>query len=289
MKKETTSKKDFKEFLEKGKSVLSSLPLHGSLNRKLQIAYSKKEKVEKWITNSEKLKKEGKVTESQYKTLKADHDKLYQQVISEIEKIKERTKMDLEGKENDLKTLLRDLENLKARLKVGEITENDYQNSEQNIKSNTEKKEKEILTLKNLLQAKSSSGLGGYLDVPVEKSEGKQGLSALSNISTLLSKKPVIIGIIIVLILVVVIITLKGKGWAGEYANTTNENSVITLKKDKTFSATESGIGIQGTYKVKGDKITLEMNMYGATVSMECEKVKNGFDCPKTGDKYRKK
>lgn len=137
--------------------------------KKLQLSYSRKEKLQTLITNLEKLKKDGSITEDQYISLKSEYDRHLRDSITTIETIKANLKKDLEMKGEELKALNENLETLKTRFKVGEIPFEEFQRFEERLRKRISKVRDEMSKLETLINSRSSSDVGGYLDVKIEE------------------------------------------------------------------------------------------------------------------------
>ncbi|MBE9591857.1 MAG: hypothetical protein IMF19_00105, partial [Proteobacteria bacterium] len=64
--------------------------------KQLQTAFSKREKNEKLLSNLEKLKVEGSVTDDQYGSMKSSYPQIIDKATSEIEQIKNGLSGDIE-------------------------------------------------------------------------------------------------------------------------------------------------------------------------------------------------
>lgn len=140
--------------------------------KRLQIAFSKKEKAEGLLANLEGLKEEGHVEDDQYEALKGEYTGLLEEGNSEIEAIKEELRGRLEARRQNLDTHTQELKSLEARIKVGEIPKERYEGKVERTRSKVEDLQEEIANLEGLLQADSSADVGGFIDV----STGRQGL-----------------------------------------------------------------------------------------------------------------
>jgi hypothetical protein len=147
------------------------LPFLGEL-RKLQIEYSRKEKLEKLISHLDGLKQDGQVTAGQYNSIKENYENLHSAAVKAIEDIKGTLKRDLEKRQNELKDLNQSLENLGVRFKIGEMPEADFQKAQDKIQRTIQTRQREIANLQDLLNTKSSSDVGGYVEVKIEATKG---------------------------------------------------------------------------------------------------------------------
>jgi len=89
--------------------------------RRLQLAFSKKEKAEKLLPNLENLKKEGSIDDDQYEAMRNEYISLLEEGKSEISAIKDELTQTLEASRTDLEAFTQELKNLQVRIKVGEL------------------------------------------------------------------------------------------------------------------------------------------------------------------------
>lgn len=141
--------------------------------KKLQEAYSRKERAENLLSNLENLKQEGTVDESQYESMKSEYSEMLNNANSEVDQIKGEINKGLESAQKDLDAYKQELSNLEARFKVGEFSSEDYRKSERKIQDKIEKTQSKISELNRLLESKGSEDVGGAVDV----SKGKKGKS----------------------------------------------------------------------------------------------------------------
>lgn len=178
--------------------------------RKLQLAYSRKEKLEKLIANLEDLQKEGQVTEDQYNSIRRDYDRLHTEALKAVEDIRAALQKNLEKKQIEIKDLNQNLENLGVRFKIGEMPEVDYQKAQDRIKRTIQTRQEEVAGLQALLNAKFSADVGGYVEVKIEAPKGfastvgemlPSGLPEVGALSDKVSRRPsflpLILGIVI--------------------------------------------------------------------------------------------
>jgi hypothetical protein len=174
--------------------------------RKLQIEYSRKEKLEKLLSNLDSLQKDGQVTAEQYNSIKENYENLRSAAVKALENIKGTLKRDIEKKQNELKDLKQSLENLDVRFKIGEMPEADFQKARDKIQRTIQTRQEEVANLQNLLNTKSSSDVGGYVEVKIEAPKGLSSaieemlpasLSGSSGISSGFIGKPSILSLIL--------------------------------------------------------------------------------------------
>ena len=205
----------------------------------LQEAYSKKEKYEKLLSNLEKLREEGSVTDEQYESMKSNYIRIINEATSTIEQIKNRIRSDIERGEKTIEVYEQELRNLEARFKVGELSADEYRKSEQRARDKIEKERARILELKRLLESESSADVGGYIEV-VERKGAKaigvgMGFPALGEI--LASKKILfgIIGLIAVVIIIGVVLVGFGESPAKSVMKQLPEDTYFTYIDLKTL------------------------------------------------------
>ena len=137
--------------------------------RKLQIAFSKKEKAEQLLANLEELKEQGDLEETQYEAMKAEYESLLTEGETEIEAIKEELAKASEPYRKDIEIYSQELKNLEMRLKVGDLSEDKYKQEKQRVRSRLERIEQRVAQSESLLQATSSAEVGGFIDVRMKK------------------------------------------------------------------------------------------------------------------------
>jgi len=115
--------------------------------RKLQIAFSKKEKAQRLLTNLKQLQE-------------TEDEKLSRQAEAA------RTRLELTSKEH---------EDLKVRIRVGELDEKRNARRLAKLEKTVERLSTELEQFENLLNATSSEELGGFLDIPLQRTKaGRQ-------------------------------------------------------------------------------------------------------------------
>jgi len=191
----------------------------GKEERELQAAFSRKEKYEKLLSNLEKLREEGSVTDEQYESMKSNYTQAINEATSTIEQIKRGISRDLESEEKTLEAYEQELKNLEARFKVGELSAEEYQKLEQKTRSKIERAQAKVSELKRLLDSKSSADVGGYAE-PGERKGAKavsagKGLPALEEI---IANKKILFGIIGIVAVVAIIVGIALVGFGGTSA-----------------------------------------------------------------------
>ena len=145
--------------------------------KQLRLAYSKKEKAEKLLSNLEELKEQGSVTVEHYQSLKQEYEKFLEDAISEVEQIKTEIIGELKKFERNLESLKHDLSNFEARFKVGELPAKNYEKIGGRTQSKIKQTQKKISQLQSLIDSKSSEDIGGYIEVGLRRREGKAASS----------------------------------------------------------------------------------------------------------------
>jgi ElaB/YqjD/DUF883 family membrane-anchored ribosome-binding protein len=149
--------------------------------RKLQVAFSRKEKVERLLSNLENLKNEGSIEQSQYQALKDNYSRLLSDCTAEIRNIKTNLEAEVQQEEYRAGAYAQELTNLEARFRVGELTADQHIKMRESAQGKLEKARRKIEELKRLIAAESASQIGGYLDVPIEKKATESVFSGLSD------------------------------------------------------------------------------------------------------------
>ena len=137
--------------------------------RQLQLAYSRKEKAEKLLSNLEELKEQGSVTDNQYQSLKEEYAKFREDAVAEVQHIKDGLQAEIGDLKKHLETLDHDLANFEARFKVGELPAKNYEKVVQSTRSKIEQANEKINRLQALVDSKSSEDVGGYMEVNMQK------------------------------------------------------------------------------------------------------------------------
>lgn len=153
--------------------------------KKLQLAYSRKEKLEKLMANLENLKTENGITQEQYDSIKNNYKNLYAESVKAVDDIKVTLKSDLGKKQGELTNLNQELDNLNVRAKIGEMPAAEMQKSQERINSTIQTRQKEVATLEALINAESSSDVGGYVEVNIEAPKGIGSIVGGINLSGL--------------------------------------------------------------------------------------------------------
>jgi hypothetical protein len=89
----------------------------------------------------------------------------------EIQKIKERLSERIVSLQKDLEACKSESKDLDTRFKVGEVDAESYRKQGRNLAQEITKSDEEIAKYKTLLGAKTAAEVGGYMDVPLEKSK----------------------------------------------------------------------------------------------------------------------
>lgn len=140
--------------------------------KELQKTYSKKERMEKLLTNLEKLKEEASVESEQYEYMKTNYTQTLNEATAEIEQIKNRLSKEVESEEKTEGLYKQELKNVEVRFKVGEISAEEYQRIEKRAMEKLEKAQTKVRELKRLFDSKTSTDVGGYIDTQTKTSKG---------------------------------------------------------------------------------------------------------------------
>ena len=135
----------------------------------LQEAFSRKEKIDGLLANLEELK--GGMEEEQQSKLKSEYNKTLLEASVEIQKIKERLSEQIVSLQKDLEMYQTESKDLDTRFKVGEVDAESYRKQGRKLAQEISKSEEEIAKYKTLLEVKTAAEVGGYIDVPLEKSK----------------------------------------------------------------------------------------------------------------------
>src|SRR5208337_3732590 len=130
----------------------------------LQKAFSEREKAEKLISNLENLNTQGSLSAGQYTQIKNGYDKTLSDATTSIDQIKSRIIQKIESEKTNVELLSHALQSLEVRFKIGELESDEFQKDQQKLNEKIRKSENIISELQKLVNAKSSSDVGGYLE-----------------------------------------------------------------------------------------------------------------------------
>jgi hypothetical protein len=171
--------------------------LAGREERELQIAFSEKEKTERLLSNLENLSAQGSVTPDQYTQIKAGYQNNLSVAASTILQVKSRIAQSIEYQKTNIGLFSHELQNLETRFRIGEITIEEFQKSQQKTQAKIQKMHNTVSGLQKLFNAQSSAEVGGYLDKTTGASRGMGSFPAL--------EKKTVIGIVVILGIIAVI------------------------------------------------------------------------------------
>lgn len=132
--------------------------------RELQKAFSAKEKFETLLTNLDELKTEESIPDDLFNSMKTEYQQSLKQAIETINQVKEKLKGDVRAEEINIQRYNQELQNLNTRFKVGEISSENLQKSEQRIQRRLQRSLDFVEELKRLQASQSSVDVGGYVD-----------------------------------------------------------------------------------------------------------------------------
>jgi len=153
--------------------------------RKLQEAYSRKERAERLLSNLENLRREGSIDESQYESMKMEYMQMLNSATTEIEQLKSEIGREIESTQRNLEIYNQELNNLGVKFKVGELSADEYQRSEQRIRRRIEETQQKLSELKRLFESKTSADVGGYIEVKEVRSKKAKELTTGISFPTL--------------------------------------------------------------------------------------------------------
>lgn len=125
--------------------------------KKLQAALLQKEKNQNYLSNLERLKVNGSVTTDQYETMKTGYHQNMTASVSEIANIKSSLKLQLQATQQNISSIRMELENLNLKHKVGELSLEKYQQTQQKLTRTISKNETAVNDIQKLIAAKSSA------------------------------------------------------------------------------------------------------------------------------------
>ena len=130
-------------------------------------AFAVKDELEGFLANLEKLKADGSITEEQYTTTRKEYYRRLGAATSEIARIKNELKEQLEANQHDLETHRQELASLEVKHKVGELSPEQYQASERKLQAKIDRLERDGEELTRLIQAASIAAIGAPVKKPV--------------------------------------------------------------------------------------------------------------------------
>jgi hypothetical protein len=125
----------------------------------LAEAFASKEKNEKLLSNLDKLQEEGSIKSDLYTSMKADYEHELDASLQEINQIKGYFKKQADTLHLERDIYQRELAKLETRHKVGELPQDTYQSSAQNLRATIERLDQQIDEFKRFEAAQSSSDL----------------------------------------------------------------------------------------------------------------------------------
>lgn len=144
------------------------------MDEELRIALSKKEKVELFLSNLEKLKEDGSVTDAQYEDLKAEYTAIQEEVSAAIKSIKARLRKEFEKKAEEMENTQREQELWQIRFNVGEVRSEMYWAQVKPLRKKIEQLKKEVPKLQTLVNARSTAEIGGPAKVNIPELKVKK-------------------------------------------------------------------------------------------------------------------
>ena len=129
-------------------------------SKRLIEAFAVKDEIEGFLTNLEQLKADGSVTEEQYIATRQEYYRRLGLATSDIARIKNELKEQLEANQRHVEARRHELGNLEVKHRVGELSLERYQSSERKLRTDIQKLERysEVLTV--LIQASSAADIG---------------------------------------------------------------------------------------------------------------------------------
>lgn len=148
--------------------------------RNLRAALERKEQNQARLSDLERLRERGSVNPEQYGAMKAGYQQNLTVAVSEIANIKNQLKLQLQATEQNLTALRDELEKLDIQHKVGELTLEEYNSSQQKLMKTIDRTDGETSELQRLIAAKSSNQIGELHRVGVRFPSGKLSMPNIS-------------------------------------------------------------------------------------------------------------
>ena len=133
----------------------------------LQKAFSRHEKVERMLSNLEEMKKGGEVDEARHAELKSQYEALLAKALENLKEIRTKIKAQKDQASQQLEALNTELGTIEVRGKTGELGPEQVAKTMTAIQGKRDHCQRSVLQFDALLLARSSTDVGGYLDVDV--------------------------------------------------------------------------------------------------------------------------
>jgi cytochrome c biogenesis protein CcmG/thiol:disulfide interchange protein DsbE len=146
------------------------------MDEELRLALSKKEKVQLFLSNLEKLKDEGSLDDVQYQDLKTEYNVILNEQQEAVKSIKARLRKEFDSKAEELEATQKDQELVQIRYNVREIRPEVYWAQIKPLRKKVEQLRKEVPKLRTLVNAKSTDELGGPAKVNLKELKLKKPL-----------------------------------------------------------------------------------------------------------------
>ena len=183
--------------------------------KKLSEAFRVKEEAEGFLVNLEKLKADGSITEEQYAANKEEYYERLGETTSEIARIKNQFKRQLEANHQEIETCRSELSNLEVKYKVGELPLGKYQSSEKKLRARIEELEQYSGELTGLIEANTATDIGAApkkpraaapeSKLPAEAAPPAKATTPQKGVKPRRGKLMAIIGAVVVVIVAVVL------------------------------------------------------------------------------------
>jgi len=128
--------------------------------KKLVATFVERDQVAGFLSNLEKLRADGSVSEGHYASIRREYEQRVEAASSEIERLKRELKRLLEIARRDIQVYEWELGKVEARYRAGELTLEKYQNSERKLRRAWEKLEQQCEEFARLIAASSSADCG---------------------------------------------------------------------------------------------------------------------------------
>lgn len=149
------------------KDTAKKITASRGIRRDLQIALSRKEKIERLLSNLVELADKGDIEKDHQSRLKGEYDTVLSKTIIDLQKIKERLTEKIVSLQQNLELYQNNIKDLNTRHKVGELDDNSYKTNLIKLNRKIDNINSEISEFTALLEAKTSEDVGGHLDVPI--------------------------------------------------------------------------------------------------------------------------
>ncbi|MGD9675283.1 MAG: hypothetical protein AB7V19_01170 [Candidatus Bipolaricaulia bacterium] len=139
-----------------------------SVVKALQLALSKREKVERMISALDELKNEGTITEERYEALMRDYMDHRIRIAEELSRVREEVEKNLAQQKAQLEACTVELREIELRLRSGTVNPTESSRARTRAETRQFHLRAAIAQTAKLLAAETSEEVGGYIDIALD-------------------------------------------------------------------------------------------------------------------------